>query len=707
MTSAGVHALSLVEQALIDPGDRVVIVTPVWPNLTSMPRILSAEVVRVALECHGGAWSLDIQRLLDAATPDTRLVLVNSPNNPTGWTMPQHDWNALLAHCRRHGIWLVADDAYERLVFEPELTIDGHAPGVLGAIDDEDRVISANTFSKSWTMTGWRLGWLVAPRSFIAQIGKVIEFNTSCAPGFVQQAGIVAVRDGDALIAQTVARLRASRDRLVRALAATAGRRGRAAAGRDVSLLPHRRTQRRQPCVREAPGRRSRTRHRARRRVRAGGRGLPALVLRGVRGVARRRRSAAGALSVDPRARRSRVERRGGARPRSRSAPHPGVGFCPVLPLRVAAELRPMRIAAHWLAGAVGAARRADTFGGGGGVPFSDEELRRVVALGPWPPKFQRDPSNRVSGHPLAIALGRLLFFDPRMSPVGYIACVSCHAPDRAFADLRPRAHGLADLERNTIALANLRQQHWYDWAGSSDSLWLASLRPILNPREFDGSPASVARLFRRDEALAQCYRRVFGIPPAGDDERTLVNVGKALAAFLETLNSGRTAFDDYRDSLARGEPAPALYPVAARRGLKLFVGSAGCDKCHSGANLSDGDFHDAGAPPPVAPARRDPGRAEGARLLLENRFNRFGRYSDDARPAAPRARIEAEVTRVGQFRTPSLRNVAVIGSLHAQRPHRITARRAYSQHAAGAHRSSRRRRSRRPRRLSSYADGC
>jgi len=223
VTSAGVHALSLVEQTLIDPGDRVVIVTPVWPNLTSMPRIMSAEVVRVALECRGGAWSLDIQRLLDAATSDTRLVLVNSPNNPTGWTMPQHDWNALLAHCRRHGIWLVADDAYERLVFEPALTVDGHAPGVLGVIDDEDRVISANTFSKSWTMTGWRLGWLVAPRSFIAQIGKVIEFNTSCAPGFVQQAGIIAVRDGDALIAQTVERLRASRDRLVRALAALPG----------------------------------------------------------------------------------------------------------------------------------------------------------------------------------------------------------------------------------------------------------------------------------------------------------------------------------------------------------------------------------------------------------------------------------------------------------------------------------------------------
>lgn len=223
VTSAGVHALSLVDQALIDPGDRVVVVTPVWPNLTSMPRIMSADVVRAPLQCRDGVWSLDVQRLIDAATPDTRLVLVNSPNNPTGWTMPQHDWDALLAHCRRHGIWLVSDDAYERLVFEPGLTINGHAPGVLASLDDEDRVISANTFSKSWTMTGWRLGWLVAPKSFIAQIGKVVEFNTSCAPTFIQQAGISAVRDGEPLVAQTIARLRASRDVLVGALAGLPG----------------------------------------------------------------------------------------------------------------------------------------------------------------------------------------------------------------------------------------------------------------------------------------------------------------------------------------------------------------------------------------------------------------------------------------------------------------------------------------------------
>lgn len=298
-----------------------------------------------------------------------------------------------------------------------------------------------------------------------------------------------------------------------------------------------------------------------------------------------------------------------------------------------------------------------------GRTPLSNAERERIAALGPWPPAFQRDLSNRVSGKPLAIALGRQLFFDPRMSPVGYIACVSCHAPDRAFADLKPRAHGLADLERNTIALANLRQQRLYGWAGSSDSLWLASLRPILDPREFDGNPATVARVFQRDEELARCYRRVFGVTDSRNDERTLVNVAKALAAFVETLQTGRTPFDEYRDAIVRGGTPPASYPAAAERGLRLFIGRANCISCHAGANFSDGRFHDVGAPPPIAPTRRDPGRAEGARLLLESRFNLHGPYSDAPRVAhAPRAQLTTARNQIGEFRTPSLRNVAVTG---------------------------------------------
>ncbi|MCX8114723.1 MAG: pyridoxal phosphate-dependent aminotransferase [Burkholderiaceae bacterium] len=219
VTSAGVNALSLIAQALLDPGDRVAIVTPVWPNLTSIPRIMGAEVIRVPLDCRAGVWSLDLQKLVDAAAPGTRAVIVNSPNNPTGWTMPQADWNALLAHCRKHGIWLISDDAYERLVY----TGEPHAPGVLAQIDDGDRFISANTFSKSWTMTGWRLGWLIAPSRFVADFGKLVEFNTSCAPPFVQRAGIAAIRDGDTLVRETVARLKRARDLLVQRLRALPG----------------------------------------------------------------------------------------------------------------------------------------------------------------------------------------------------------------------------------------------------------------------------------------------------------------------------------------------------------------------------------------------------------------------------------------------------------------------------------------------------
>ena len=221
VTSAGVNALSLIAQALLDPGDRIAIVTPVWPNVTSIPRILGAEVVRVALDARAGAWSLDLDRLFSAAR-GARAIVINSPNNPTGWTMPQAQWDEVLAFSRKHGIWLVSDDAYERLVYEPAASIRTgarvHSPGVLAQVDRDERFISANTFSKAWSMTGWRLGWLVAPRGFIADFAKLVEFNTSCAPPFVQRAGIVALRDGDALIEETAARLRRARDLLARRL---------------------------------------------------------------------------------------------------------------------------------------------------------------------------------------------------------------------------------------------------------------------------------------------------------------------------------------------------------------------------------------------------------------------------------------------------------------------------------------------------------
>ena len=294
------------------------------------------------------------------------------------------------------------------------------------------------------------------------------------------------------------------------------------------------------------------------------------------------------------------------------------------------------------------------------------EEMQRVLALGPWPPSTHVDRSNRVSGIPMAIELGRRLFRDPRLSPVGYISCVTCHQPDRAFTDKKARGHGLADLMRNTPTLVNLSRQTWYGWGGSSDSLWMASIRPLLDSREFDSSEAHVARVFVRDPELGACYRKAFKESPGLNKQRTMVNVGKALAAYQETLVTGRTPFDDFRDALNRNEATPTpKFSIAAQRGLKLFVGSAGCVSCHNGPNFSDGSFHAVPmAPLPIGVLSEDTGRLEGATSLSGNRLNLMGRFNDDigrANAAATRKLVVTEQLR-GMFRTPGLRNVTATG---------------------------------------------
>ena len=153
----------LTTQALIGPGDRVVIITPVWPNLVEIPKILGAQALTFPLTFTADGWALDLERLLDALTPDTRAIYINSPNNPTGWTISRDEQAAILAHCRRHGIWILGDDAYERLYYG-----NGVAPSFLDIGYAEDRIVSTNTFSKSWLMTGWRLGWIAAPQELLS-----------------------------------------------------------------------------------------------------------------------------------------------------------------------------------------------------------------------------------------------------------------------------------------------------------------------------------------------------------------------------------------------------------------------------------------------------------------------------------------------------------------------------------------------------------
>jgi len=219
VTSAGVNALMLAAQLVVGPGDRAVAITPLWPNVVEIPKILGAQVETVSLDYGAHGWTLDVDKLLAALTPDTRLLTINSPSNPTGWVMPREAQQAVLAHCRRHGIWILADEVYERLYYGGQAA----APSFLDLAERDERVICVNSFSKSWLMTGWRLGWMVLPAALTDDLGKLIEYNTSCAPSFVQEAGVVAVRDGEDFIRSEQVRLHAARDHLVRALGALPG----------------------------------------------------------------------------------------------------------------------------------------------------------------------------------------------------------------------------------------------------------------------------------------------------------------------------------------------------------------------------------------------------------------------------------------------------------------------------------------------------
>ena len=220
VTSSGVNALMLAMQLLAGAGDEVAAVVPLWPNLTAQAQIMGASVRRIALRPHRGRWELDLHALREAVTPATRVLLLNAPNNPTGWTLTRAEQLAILAHCRGTGTWIVADEVYERLYFA-----DGAraAPSFLDIAADDDRLLVVHSFSKSFLMTGWRLGWMVLPRGHLDAVGKLIEFNTSCAPVFVQRGALAALDIAPQFVPALVQRLRGCRDRLVAGLGALPG----------------------------------------------------------------------------------------------------------------------------------------------------------------------------------------------------------------------------------------------------------------------------------------------------------------------------------------------------------------------------------------------------------------------------------------------------------------------------------------------------
>ena len=193
VTASGMQGLALTALALIDSGDHVVCIDPVWPNLGESFKIAGGQIDSTSLIARDGRWHLDMEELLAKLTHKTKALLINSPNNPTGWVCSAEEQKPILDHCRKQGIWIVADDVYARLYRHGSL-----APGFQHLANADDLLISINSFSKAWSMTGWRLGWITAPATLEKTFAHLTEFNIACPAGFIQEAGLAMIEQGEA-----------------------------------------------------------------------------------------------------------------------------------------------------------------------------------------------------------------------------------------------------------------------------------------------------------------------------------------------------------------------------------------------------------------------------------------------------------------------------------------------------------------------------
>ncbi len=299
----------------------------------------------------------------------------------------------------------------------------------------------------------------------------------------------------------------------------------------------------------------------------------------------------------------------------------------------------------------------------GNPLGLNAEEIRLVLRHGPWPAPWTRDASNRVSGKPEAIAFGEQLFFEPRLSGTGTVSCATCHIPEKNWSDGRKLGVAIGEVDRNTPSVLNVRYQRWFGWDGANDNLWSQSVRPMLDPKEMGASERQVASLVRNDSDLACRYRKAFGHAPKSDDEALMMDLGKALAAFQETLVTGRTPFDDFRDAVMRNDwPAARNYPDNALRGARIFMGKGNCSLCHFGPNFTHGEFHEVGIPIVKKSGGIDWGRYQGIKMLRASRLNLLGAYNDDkARATGQSTRFVDLVPQTfEQFKAPGLRNVAL-----------------------------------------------
>ena len=307
----------------------------------------------------------------------------------------------------------------------------------------------------------------------------------------------------------------------------------------------------------------------------------------------------------------------------------------------------------------------------------------------PTPPP---DPGNAVSGDARAVELGRKLFFDPRMSANGQVACGTCHQPIRNFTDGLAKALAIGQSARNTRSIVAAAFSPWQYADGRKDSLWSQALAPLEDPAEHGGTRMQYARFIYGDAQYRATYEDIFGELPdladssrfpagaapsadpaqlaawtrmASADQRAInmafANIGKAIAAFERTLLPQPARFDNYVEALLAGDEraARSIFNADEVAGLRLFIGKGRCTECHNGPLFSNNEFHNTGVlnHPGDLPDR---GRSAGLRSLRSDEFNCLGDYSDDPEPACAELRFARDdKTLLGAFRTPSLRNVA------------------------------------------------
>lgn len=323
---------------------------------------------------------------------------------------------------------------------------------------------------------------------------------------------------------------------------------------------------------------------------------------------------------------------------------------------------------------------------------WSAAEIRIIDSL--WlarQPELAPDPSNAVADDPEAARFGHALFFDPRLSANGGIACSTCHQPLRNFADGLPKGVAIGVSRRNTPSIVGTAHGAWFYWDGRKDSQWSQALSPLEDPAEHGSNRMQIVRLVSGDEVYRRQYEALFGpLPDVSDAQRfpsaaapgigpgldkawqsmtqadrntvnrVFANLGKALAAYERRLLHGLAPFDAYADAVVAGDTArqAAVFSNDEAHGLRLFIGKARCTECHNGPLFTNGEFHNTGtfAYPGELPDR---GRADGLREVRADPFNCLGDYNDDPDPYCGELRFaRTGIELIGAVKTPSLRNL-------------------------------------------------